>query len=96
MGQNQRATKEAQPKAGNKNPQPSPNQYESSKLETAGVATEADCIAWLKRMIIDTKVNLQSKNDDIDSMDARNNGYLERIEELYNEDDKGDLNEDEL
>ena len=72
------------------------NQLESYKVETAAVATDTDNMSWLKQMIIEVEVNLQSENDDIDIMDARNDNYIESIDRIYDEDGDNKLNEDKM
>ena len=47
-------------------------------------------------MIIGMEVNLQSENDVIDIMDAKNDNYIESINQAYDEDGNNEVKEDEI
>ena len=47
-------------------------------------------------MIIDMEVNLPRENDDINIMDARNDNYIESINQIYDEDGDDKLDENKI
>ena len=94
VGQNWRATRESHPRQESEHLAVT-NQPESSKAETAAVAT-GNFLDQMEQILGSFEEKVQSVSDAINIMDAKNFDHVESIDKRYDENDNDKLDEDEM